>query len=111
MDVDLSTLEPRHAHDLLASALIPRPIAWVSTISSDGKVNLAPFSFFTGISWSPPLLAFSPVNRADGSKKDTVKNIEFVPEELLCIGSEVAVIDNGKEIAAGYISQVREDTI
>ncbi|GHU37798.1 flavin reductase [Clostridia bacterium] len=86
--IDLSKLEPRHAHDLLASSMIPRPIAWVSTISASGVVNLAPFSFFTGVSWNPPLVAFSPVNRADGTKKDTVRNIEEVPEFVIHIVSE-----------------------
>lgn len=80
MVIDLTELEPRHAHDLLTSAIIPRPIAWVSTINKDGQANLAPFSFFTGISWSPPVLAFSVVNRSDGTLKDTVINIREVPE-------------------------------
>lgn len=87
MKIDLSSLEDRHIHDLIASCIIPRPIAWVSTINRDGKPNLAPFSFFTGVSWSPPILAFSPVNRADGSKKDTVINIEEVPEFVIHIVS------------------------
>ena len=76
MEVDLRELESRQAHDLLTSSIIPRPIAWVSTLNGKGQVNLAPFSFFTGVSWHPPVVAFSAVNRADGSKKDTVINIE-----------------------------------
>ncbi len=88
MEIDLSRLEARHAHDLLASSVIPRPIAWVTTIGDDGKLNAAPFSFFTGVQWSPPVLAFSPVNRADGSKKDTVVNIEHTKEFVIHIISE-----------------------
>ena len=80
MEINLLDLEPRHTHDLLTSALIPRPIAWVSSINTAGQPNLAPFSFFTGVSWSPPVLAFSVVNRSDGSLKDTVINIQAVPE-------------------------------
>ena len=80
MEINLMDLEPRHAHDLLTSSIIPRPIAWVSSINKDGQANLAPFSFFTGVSWSPPILAFSVVNRSDGSMKDTVINIQEVPE-------------------------------
>ncbi|HEX9156615.1 MAG TPA: flavin reductase family protein [Syntrophales bacterium] len=76
MEIDLNTLEARDAHDLLTSALIPRPIAWVSSISAQGHVNLAPFSFFSGITWRPATLGFSVVNRADGSRKDTILNIE-----------------------------------
>lgn len=83
MEINLMDLEPRHAHDLFTSAIIPRPIAWVSTINKDGLTNLAPFSFFTGVSWSPPLLAFSVVNRSDGTMKDTLINIQQVPEFVI----------------------------
>ena len=60
----------------LVRVITPRPIAWVSTISDDHVLNLAPYSFFNGVSANPPSLVFSPVNRRDGSKKDTVINIE-----------------------------------
>ncbi len=80
-------LESRHAHDLLTSCIIPRPIAWVSSINKAGQTNLAPFSFFTGVSWSPPILAFSVVNRADGSVKDTARNIRVIPEFVVHIVS------------------------
>jgi flavin reductase (DIM6/NTAB) family NADH-FMN oxidoreductase RutF len=80
MEVNLMELESRHAHDLLTSAIIPRPIAWVSSVNRHGQANLAPFSFFTGVSWSPPVLAFSVVNRSDGTLKDTARNIREVPE-------------------------------
>jgi flavin reductase (DIM6/NTAB) family NADH-FMN oxidoreductase RutF len=76
MEIDLNTLTARDAHDLLSSALIPRPIAWVSSISAKGQINLAPFSFFSGITWCPATLLFSVVNRPDGSRKDTIRNIE-----------------------------------
>jgi flavin reductase (DIM6/NTAB) family NADH-FMN oxidoreductase RutF len=87
MEIDLMDLKPRHAHDLLTSSIIPRPIAWVSSINKDSQTNLAPFSFFTGVSWSPPMLAFSVVNRSDGSMKDTVINIREVPEFVVNIVS------------------------
>jgi flavin reductase (DIM6/NTAB) family NADH-FMN oxidoreductase RutF len=87
MEIDLAGLEPRHAHDILTSSVIPRPIAWVSTINNNNQTNLAPFSFFTGVSWSPPVLAFSVVNRADGTFKDTLKNIKQVPEFVINIVS------------------------
>jgi len=76
MEIDLNTLAARDAHDPLTSALIPRPIARVSSISAQGQINLAPFSFFSGITWRPATLGFSVVNRADGSRKDTILNIE-----------------------------------
>lgn len=80
MEIDLREWEARRAHDLFTSCIVPRPIAWVSTVSAAGEVNLAPFSFFTGVSWHPPALAFSIANRDDGSKKDTLLNIEATGE-------------------------------
>ena len=64
----------------MISTILPRPIAWVSTIAADGCTNLAPFSFFQGVTANPPTLMFVPVNTRDGTKKDTVRNIEAVPE-------------------------------
>lgn len=80
MDLDFSTLNTREIYQWMISTIMPRPIAWVSTISADGKTNLAPFSFFQGVCANPPTLMFVPVNTRDGSKKDTVRNIEAVPE-------------------------------
>jgi len=80
MEIDLTKLEARHAHDLLTSLLIPRPIAWVSTVNSSGQSNIAPFSFFTGVSWTPPVLAVSVVTRPDGTFKDTLINIRDTGE-------------------------------
>lgn len=76
IQIDLSRVPPRDAHGLLGSAVVPRPIAWISSVSADGQVNLAPFSFFSGVTWSPPTLCVSIVNRQDGSRKDTILNIE-----------------------------------
>jgi flavin reductase (DIM6/NTAB) family NADH-FMN oxidoreductase RutF len=80
MILDFAALSPRNAYQWMASTILPRPIAWVSTVSPDGKTNLAPFSFFQGITASPPTLMFVPVNDREGGKKDTVRNIELVPE-------------------------------
>src|SRR5450432_2423139 len=80
MLLDFTTLAPRDAYAVMIAAITPRPIAWVSTISADGRTNLAPFSFFQGITANPPTLMFVPVNTRDGAKKDTLRNIEQVPE-------------------------------
>jgi flavin reductase (DIM6/NTAB) family NADH-FMN oxidoreductase RutF len=80
MKIDLTALPSREAYQWMISSILPRPIAWVSTISSDGQTNLAPFSFFQGVTSAPPTLMFVPVNQRDGAKKDTVRNIEQVPE-------------------------------
>jgi flavin reductase (DIM6/NTAB) family NADH-FMN oxidoreductase RutF len=61
---------------LLSGAVVPRPIAWVSSRSPDGRDNLAPYSFFNVVAVDPPILLFSPVGRAEtGGLKDTARNI------------------------------------
>ena len=82
MQIDPDTLSARDLYQHLIRLITPRPIAWVSTLSPTGITNLAPFSFFTGITSKPPTLLFSCVDRADGTLKDTPRNIlatgEFV---------------------------------
>lgn len=80
MVLNFPQLPPRDAYAWMIATILPRPIAWVSTVSGDGKTNLAPFSFFQGVTSNPPTLMFVPVNTRDGTKKDTVRNIEQVPE-------------------------------
>jgi len=72
--------ERRDNFKTLLSCVLPRPIAFVSTLSSDGVPNLAPFSFFNGVGSNPPAVIFSPCTRADGTSKDTLNNLRAVPE-------------------------------
>lgn len=79
------TLDPKEistgkTYGYLTSAIAPRPIALASTIDADGRPNLAPFSFFNVFSANPPTLILSPVLNADGSKKDTLANVEQIKE-------------------------------
>ncbi|HTB81043.1 MAG TPA: flavin reductase family protein [Opitutaceae bacterium] len=85
MTLDFASLPTRDAYAWMIGTITPRPIAWVSTISADGRGNLAPFSFFQGVTSNPPTLMFVPVNKSDGTKKDTVRNIEQVPEFVVNI--------------------------
>ncbi|MFI5336727.1 MAG: flavin reductase family protein [Opitutales bacterium] len=80
MLLDFSTLPARDVYGWMVSAITPRPIAWVSTISATGQTNLAPFSFFQGVCANPPTLLFTGANDRSGRKKDTILNIEAVPE-------------------------------
>ncbi len=80
MLLDFSKLPAREVYGWMTSAIAPRPIAWVSTIAADGRTNLAPFSFFQGVTSNPPTLMFVPVNNRAGEPKDTVRNIRQVPE-------------------------------
>jgi len=85
MTIDFSTLAPRDAYAWMIHAITPRPIAWISTISSAGQTNLAPFSFFQGVCSRPPTLMFSGAINRQGLKKDTVVNIGQVPEFVVNI--------------------------
>jgi len=80
MHIDPLALCVEERYKLLIGAIVPRPIAWVSTISADGRLNLAPFSFFNGVSANPMSLLFCPANKADGSEKDTLANSKPVAE-------------------------------
>lgn len=81
--------DPRDIYKLMVGVIVPRPIAFVSSLSADGRRNLAPFSFFTAISANPPVICFSPLIRGtDGSHKDTLRNIEATKEFVVNIVSE-----------------------
>lgn len=89
MIIDPATLPWRDAYKLMTGSILPRPIAFVSTISQDGVRNLAPFSFFTAVCPEPMTLCFSPMIRgSDGQKKDTLVNIEATGEFVINIVSE-----------------------
>jgi flavin reductase (DIM6/NTAB) family NADH-FMN oxidoreductase RutF len=76
MELDAEKLDSGDAYRLMNSIIIPRPIAWVSTVSKEGRANLAPFSYFNGVGSEPPALSVSVANRDDGSPKDTLRNIQ-----------------------------------
>jgi len=88
VSIDPTTLESRQAYRLQTSIIVPRPIAWVGTVGEDGRPNCAPFSYFMGVSSHPPVVAFAVGERRTG-KKDTVRNVEAVPEFTVNIVSEV----------------------
>lgn len=89
MEVSPDTLEWRDAYKLLIGSILPRPIAFVSTIDENGNANAAPFSFFTAICADPMLICFSPMRRgSDGGKKDTLLNIEKTKQFVINIVSE-----------------------
>jgi flavin reductase (DIM6/NTAB) family NADH-FMN oxidoreductase RutF len=71
----------------LVGIVSPRPIAWVSTIDRAGRPNLAPFSFFNVFGSNPPVVVFSPTLRRDGTKKDTLLNLEEVPEFVIHVAT------------------------
>lgn len=79
--ISAADLDAKQAYKLLTGVIVPRPIAWVSTMSASGKTNLAPFSYFTSVSNKPPMVGIN-IGQEHGGRKDTARNIletkEFV---------------------------------
>lgn len=88
MIIHPNELTNRDRYKLVIGSILPRPIAWVSTIDSAGNPNLAPFSYFTAVCPSPMTLLFCPGVHPDGRKKDTWANIEEVAEFVINITNE-----------------------
>jgi flavin reductase (DIM6/NTAB) family NADH-FMN oxidoreductase RutF len=88
MELDLEGQLAERAYPILASLVTPRPNAFVTTVSPDGKVNAAPFSFFNLLGANPPILAFAPGDREDGTPKDTAQNIRLTHEFVVNLVDE-----------------------
>lgn len=86
--VDLAELSQKERYKFLIGAIVPRPIAFVSTISRDGVINVAPFSFFSGVSSSPASVVFSVGTPPDGREKDTLANIKETQEFVVNSANE-----------------------
>jgi len=80
MKIDPEDLAVRDRYKLMIGAIVPRPIALVSTLSPAGEPNLAPFSFFNGVGSNPMTLMFCPANGPDGSEKDTLRNCKPIED-------------------------------
>ncbi|MFQ6604933.1 MAG: flavin reductase family protein [Fidelibacterota bacterium] len=89
MILDPIELTHKDNYKLMIGSIVPRPIAFVSTVSRAGISNLAPFSFFNGVCSNPPTVAFAPVRRSsDGKQKDTLVNIRETGEFVINIPGE-----------------------
>jgi flavin reductase (DIM6/NTAB) family NADH-FMN oxidoreductase RutF len=80
MQIDVAQSSSRQIYEILVGVVTPRPIAWVTTVDAEGRVNLAPFSFFNAFGANPPVVVFSPNVKRDGSHKDTLKNVAATGE-------------------------------
>ena len=89
MIFDPNKIPFQETHKLMIGSIVPRPIAFVSTRSKDGKHNVAPFSYFNGVCSKPPTIMFAPGRRGwDGEEKDTLINIRDTEEFVVNIVSE-----------------------
>ncbi len=109
MNVRPDELPHREFYRMLIAAVAPRPIAWVSTLN-DGRLNLAPFSFFNVVSAKPPLLGFSPsLRQVDGrpAPKDTLRNIRETGEFVVNVVT-FAVAEAMNLTSGDYESSINE---
>ena len=89
MIIDPADQSLKENHKIMIGSIVPRPIAFVSTKSNDGILNLAPFSYFNGVCSNPPTIMFAPARRGyDGLTKDTLNNIQNTKEFVINLVSE-----------------------
>jgi flavin reductase (DIM6/NTAB) family NADH-FMN oxidoreductase RutF len=88
MKITLADLSPAQRYHITSSLVVPRPIAWVTTLNEDGSVNAAPFSYFQLMGENPPLVVLGIGRRNDGEPKDTVKNIRRTREFVINLVTE-----------------------
>jgi flavin reductase (DIM6/NTAB) family NADH-FMN oxidoreductase RutF len=107
MHIQANHLTPETTYRLLSGIVVPRPIAWITTLSKSGVINLAPFSCFTFVSNQPPLLGIN-IGRKAGRHKDTGANIHALGEFVVNIGdaSQLADIHDSSAEHAPDVSEV-----
>ena len=88
MKLTLADLSPAQRYHITSSLVVPRPIAWVTTLNEDGAVNAAPFSYFQIMGENPPLVVLGIGRRKDGAPKDTVSNIRRTREFVINMVTE-----------------------
>lgn len=105
MEFDFSQIEQKNIYKLLISTVVPRPIAFVTTVDRDGAVNAAPFSFFNVMGYDPPIVVIGIEARPERALKDTADNIalngEFVVhvvDNVIAEAMNVCAIDFGPEV-------------
>jgi flavin reductase (DIM6/NTAB) family NADH-FMN oxidoreductase RutF len=80
LQFDPGAMEQRAVYRLLVGSVVPRPIGWASTVNAAGVPNLAPFSFFTVVCVTPPMISLTIMPKPDGSEKHTLKNARATGE-------------------------------
>jgi flavin reductase (DIM6/NTAB) family NADH-FMN oxidoreductase RutF len=100
-------LDKRDSHELFMSAIVPRPIAFVSTVGEDGIFNLAPFSCYTSLCLKPALVGLQFGWKRSGEKKDTLRNIEFFKDFVVNVVDET-MAQAMNQASANYPSNVDE---
>jgi len=85
---EMAKMDPVAVYKVLVSTIVPRPIAWVTTLDEDGALNAAPFSFFNAMSGNPPVVCFGIGGRKPGDAKDTGNNVRRTGEFVVNMVSD-----------------------
>jgi flavin reductase (DIM6/NTAB) family NADH-FMN oxidoreductase RutF len=89
MEIDPLSLPWKSVYKILIGSVVPRPIGWISSIDAEGRLNLAPFSFFNVVGANPPHILFCPMIRGTDQKpKDTLRNVRATGEFVVNIVTE-----------------------
>jgi flavin reductase (DIM6/NTAB) family NADH-FMN oxidoreductase RutF len=99
--IDLDKLTASERYKLLTALVIPRPIAWVTTVSSEGITNAAPYSFFNVFGQDPAIIILGLEHKADGTAKDTENNINTLNEFVVNLVSS-DILEKMVQTAAAY---------
>lgn len=88
--VDGQGLSTDDAYRLIVGCVVPRPIAWITTVDAEGRVNAAPFSSYNYVATSPPMLAIN-IAKREGEEKDTARNIRMSGEFVVNVATEATM--------------------
>lgn len=107
MFLDLTENTNQNVYSYLVGGISPRPIAWISTLNSEGIANIAPYSFFTVASCKPAVLSVTQVNLSDKTNKDTLNNLMATKECVVNIVSQ-ELVEKMNQSCANYPSDISE---
>lgn len=107
MKINPTDLDRRALHELFMSAVVPRPIAWVSTVGENGVNNLAPFSCMTILCQDPAIICMNIAWNRDSRKKDTLRNIEFA-KDFVVAAVDDSLAEAMNQTAGGYPPDIDE---
>jgi len=96
MNINFANLSGAEIYGAMIQTIVPRPVAWVLSDNGDDTLNLAPFSYFNGVSSKPPTLSISIGRKRDRSRKDTWKNIEERSRFVV----HIAGVDHAQQVSA-----------
>lgn len=107
MELDFASIAPRDRYKILTAVVLPRPIAWVTSLNEAGLVNAAPFSFFNAMGSRPAIVALGIADRGKGVPKDSIRNIEATGEFVVNVVT-YAAREMMNRTAADFPAEVSE---